>query len=40
MKSFVIACAVALVLAIIGGYALNEFQTPVDVAFTTTGARI
>lgn len=40
MKSFVIACAAALVLAIVGGFALNEIQKPVDVAFTTTGARI
>jgi len=40
MKSFVVACAVAAVVAISGWYVLNQVQQPVSVAFTTVGARI
>lgn len=40
MRSFVVACVAAVVIAIIGAIALNLAQEPVSVAFTTTNARI
>jgi hypothetical protein len=40
MKVFLIACAAAVVLAIIGGLALNSIQEPVDKAFATTSVRL
>jgi hypothetical protein len=40
MKAFLAACAAAIVLAVIGAYALDSYQRPAEVAFTTTGARI
>lgn len=40
MKTFLIACATAIVIAIIGGIVLNSFQEPVDKAFSTTGVRL
>jgi hypothetical protein len=39
MRSFLIACIAAVVVAVIGALALNSFQEPVSVAFTTTAAR-
>ena len=40
MKSFIIACVAAVVIAIIGGVVLNGIQQPVDKAFSTTGVRL
>jgi hypothetical protein len=40
MKSFIMACVAALVIAIIGGVALNSIQEPVDKAYTTSGVRL
>ena len=40
MKTFVLACVAALVIAVIGGVALNGIQKPADHAFTTTGVRL
>jgi hypothetical protein len=40
MKTFLIACAVAIVIAIIGGVVLNSVQEPVDKAFTTDAVRL
>ena len=40
MKSFIVACCAALVLAVIGGFALNKVQEPVDEAFSTTAVRL
>ena len=40
MRSFIIACVVAVVIAAIGAMILNFVQEPVDVAFTTESARI
>lgn len=40
MKSFVTGIVAAIVIAVIGAVALNMLQKPVDVAFTTSGARI
>ena len=35
MKTIIIACAAAIVIAIIGGVALNSVQEPADKAFTS-----
>jgi len=41
MKTFLIACVAAIVIAVIGGVVLNSFQEPVDKAFTSsTGVRL
>jgi hypothetical protein len=40
MKSFIIACVAAVVIAIIGGFALNSIQEPVDRAFSTSAVRL
>jgi hypothetical protein len=39
MRSFLIACIAAVVVAVIGALTLNSIQEPVSVAFTTTAAR-
>ena len=38
MKTFIIACVAAVVIAVIGGVVLNSVQEPVDKAFTTRRA--
>ncbi len=40
MRSFIIACVAAIVLAVVAAYALNAFQEPVSVAFSTQSVRI
>jgi hypothetical protein len=40
MKSFIFACIAAVVIAAIGGIAINQAQEPVDEAFSTTGVRL
>ncbi len=40
MKTFLLACVVAIAIAAIGGIALNSIQEPVAVAFSTTGVRL
>jgi hypothetical protein len=40
MKSFIIACVAAIVIAVIGGLVLNSVQEPVDKAFSSTGVRL
>ena len=41
MKTFLIACVAAIVIAVIGGVVLNVVQEPVDKAFTSpTGVRL
>jgi hypothetical protein len=40
MKTFVIACIAAGVIAIGGVVVLNGIQKPADVAFTTSSVRI
>lgn len=40
MKSFVAACAVAVIVAVGAWLVLDRLQQPVSVAYTTTGARI
>lgn len=33
MKTFIIACVAAIIIAVIGGVVLNSIQEPVDKAF-------
>jgi hypothetical protein len=40
MKSFLLACAAAIVLAAVADVALNRVQEPVQQAFATTGVRL
>ena len=40
MKSFILACVAAVVIAVIGVVALSSIQEPVDEAFTTTAVRL
>jgi len=40
MKSFVIACVTAIVIAVIGGVVLTNFQEPADEAFSTSSVRL
>ena len=40
MKSFIIACAAAIVIAIIGWAVLDNVQKPVDQAYTTQYVRV
>jgi hypothetical protein len=40
MRSFIMACIAAALIAAIGAIILNFVQEPVDVAFTTESARI
>jgi hypothetical protein len=35
MKTFIMACVVAVIIAVIGGVVLNSVQEPVDKAFTS-----
>jgi hypothetical protein len=41
MKAFLVSCAVAIVVAIGAVYALDAYQQPADVTFTSsTGVRL
>ena len=40
MKSFVLGCAAAIVIAAIAGFVLNTVQKPTDQAYSTTGVRL
>jgi Tfp pilus assembly protein PilE len=40
MKTFIIACVAAIVIAIIGGVVLNSYQEPVQKAFATSAVRL
>ena len=40
MKSFIIACVAAIVIAVIGMYVLDSVQKPVNQAFTTQYVRV
>ena len=35
MKTFIVACVAAIIIAVIGGVVLNSVQEPVDKAFTS-----
>jgi hypothetical protein len=40
MRTFIVSCIAAAVLAICGVLVLNQIQEPVNVAFTTSAVRI
>jgi hypothetical protein len=40
MRSFMVACIAAVVIAAIGALALNFFQEPAEVAFATGAVRL
>ena len=40
MKSFIIACVTAVVIAVISGVVLGGMQEPADKAFSTIGVRL
>lgn len=40
MKSFLLACVAAIVIAAVAGFALNTVQKPSDQAYSTTGVRL
>lgn len=40
MKSFVIACATAIVIAIVGGVVLGGMQESAQTAFSTSAVRL
>jgi cell division protein FtsN len=40
MKTFIMACVVAVIIAVIGGVVLNSIQEPVDKAFSTSAVRL
>ena len=40
MRAFVVACVVAIIIAIVGGVALNAVQESADRAFSTPAVRL
>ena len=40
MRSFIVACVAALIVATIGAVVLNSLQEPVSVAFATESVRL
>jgi hypothetical protein len=40
MRSFIIGCIAALVIAVGSVYVLDRYQEPISVATTTTGVRL
>jgi hypothetical protein len=40
MQTFLIACAAAIIIAVIGGVVLNNMQEPVSKAYTTQYVRL
>jgi hypothetical protein len=40
MKTFIVACVAAIIIAVIGGVVLSSVQEPVDKAFSTTSVRL
>jgi hypothetical protein len=40
MKSFLLACVAAVVIAAVAGFALNTVQKPSEEAFSTTAVRL
>jgi hypothetical protein len=40
MRTFIIACAAAIVIAVIGGFVLDSFQVSVAQAFSTPYVRL
>jgi Tfp pilus assembly major pilin PilA len=40
MKTFIMACVAAIIIAVLGGVVLNSVQESADKAFTTTAVRL
>ncbi|WP_283805641.1 hypothetical protein [Undibacter mobilis] len=40
MKSFIIACLAAVLIAVVGGVVLSGINEPADKAFSTGGVRL
>jgi hypothetical protein len=40
MKTFIIACVAAIIIAVIGGVVLGSVQESADKAFSTTSVRL
>jgi hypothetical protein len=40
MRSFILACVAAIVIATIGAFALDSLQESVSIAFTTESVRV
>ncbi len=40
MKSFLVACAAAILIAVVGGFALESVQQTVEHAYNETGAKL
>jgi hypothetical protein len=40
MKTFIIACVAAIIIAVVAGVVLNSIQEPVDKAFATSAVRL
>ncbi|MGB9365314.1 MAG: hypothetical protein WCE79_04795 [Xanthobacteraceae bacterium] len=40
MKSFLLACVAAVVIAAVAGFTLNTVQKPSEEAYSTTGVRL
>jgi hypothetical protein len=40
MKTFIMACVAAIIIAVIGGVVLNSIQESTDKAFTTSSVRL
>jgi hypothetical protein len=40
MKTFIVACVAAVIIAAIGGLVLSSVQEPVDKAFSTSAVRL
>ena len=40
MKSFLLACVAAILIATVAGFTLNTVQKPAEEAYSTTGVRL
>jgi hypothetical protein len=40
MKSFLLACVAAIVIAVVASFALNTIQKPSEQAYSTTSVRL
>jgi cell division protein FtsN len=40
MKTFIVACAAAIIVAVIGGIVLNSMNEPVEKAFSASSVRL
>jgi hypothetical protein len=40
MKTFLLACVAAIIIAVVGGFVLDGIQKPVDEAYSTSSVRL